>query len=315
MKSILFFIGLVLTIPVLAQKRIVVASDGSGDFKTVQAAFDAVPLNNKKTIVIFVKNGNYYEKLKLDSSKNKVVLIGEDKFKTILTYNDHTGKLSPAGDTINTYTSQTFMLRADDFRAENISFENNAGFDAGQAVAVHAYGDKLLFKNCRFLGFQDVLFTNNAKSRQYYENCYIEGTTDFIFGAATVWFERSHIHSKKNSHVTAAATPKEHAYGYVFNECILTADPGLVNVSLGRPWRPYASVTYLNCYIDKHIIAEGWNNWRNPENEKTARFAEYNSYGPGGSRTARFSWARQLTAAEAKNINFKTVFKNWKPVR
>jgi pectinesterase len=315
MKNFVVLICLLLSLPVLAQKKYVVAADGSGDFKTIQSAFDAVPLNNKKPVIIFVRNGTYYEKLRLDSSKNKVILVGEDKFQTILTYNDHTGKISPKGDTINTYTSQTFMLRADDFVAENISFENNAGFDAGQAVAVHAYGDKAIFKNCRFLGFQDVLFTSNARSRQYYENCYIEGTTDFIFGAATVWFERSHIHSKKNSHVTAASTPKENAYGYIFNECILTGEPGLQNVTLGRPWRPYSSVTYLNCYIDRHIIAEGWNNWRNPDNEKTARYSEYGSYGPGGNSATRFAWTKQLTLAEVKTVNLKTVFKTWNPQR
>jgi pectinesterase len=296
-------------------KRIKVAQDGSGNFKTVQAAFDAVPLNNKKPIVIFISKGRYYEKLHLDSSKNCVTVIGEDKFETILTYNDHSGKVSPKGDTINTYTSESFLIRASDFTAQNISFENNAGFNAGQAVAVHVYGDKTRFLNCRFLGFQDVLFTSNARSRQYYENCYIEGTTDFIFGASTAWFQHCHIHSKKNSHVTAASTPQDNAYGYVFNDCVLTADSTLRGVSLGRPWRPYASVTYMNCYIDRHIIPEGWNNWKNPANEKTARFAEYKSYGPGANPQRRLGWARQLNEEEARRITLKNVFPGWNPLK
>ena len=295
--------------------KIVVARDGTGQYKTVQQAFDAVPFNNKKLIIIYVKNGRYYEKLHLDSSKNFVRLTGQDKFNTVITYNDHTGKLSPTGDTINTYTSQTFLLKADQFKAENISFENNAGFNAGQAVAVHAYGDKAVFSNCRFLGFQDVLFTSNPASKQYFEHCYIEGTTDFIFGSATVWFEQCHIHSKKNSHVTAASTPKENAYGYIFNECILTSDSSLHNVSLGRPWRPYSSVTYINCYIDRHIVPEGWNNWRNPDNEKTARYSEYKSFGPGGNTSRRYSWTRQLTDEEVKKYTIKNVFGNWNPLQ
>jgi pectinesterase len=298
-----------------AQKVLVVAADGSGQFTTVQAAFDAVPLNNKKPVVIKVKKGRYYEKVHLDTSKNYVTLIGEDKFSTIITYNDHTGKKTASGEVINTNTSQTFLLRANDFTAQNISFENNAGFSAGQAVAVQASGDRLRFINCRFLGNQDVLYPIKKRSRQYYEHCYIEGTTDFIFGEATVWFEQCHIHSKKNSHVTAASTPKEIPFGFVFNECILTADSTLRGVSLGRPWQPYASVTYLNCFIDRHIIGEGWNNWKNPENEKTARFSEYKSFGPGGNNQSRFSWTKQLSDAERATFTIQNVFGNWDPLK
>lgn len=182
-----------------AQKHtFVVAKDGGGQFRTVQAAFDAIPLNNKKPVRIYVRNGVYYEKLRLDSSKNFVTLEGEDKFKTILTYNDHTGKISPSGDTINTYTSESFLMRADDFSALNISFQNDAGFTAGQAVAIQIYGDRARFINCRFIGNQDVIFPSRARTRQYFERCYIEGTTDFIFGPSTAWFEQCHIHSKKN---------------------------------------------------------------------------------------------------------------------
>ena len=294
-------------------KRLVVAKDGSGQYTSVQAAFDAIPLNNKKPVTVYVRNGVYYEKLKLDSSKIRVTLMGEDKFNTILTYNDHTGKLSPKGDTINTMTSESFLIKADEFRAENITFQNDAGYSAGQAVAVQVNADKVIFINCRFLGFQDVLFPSKSNTRQYFERCYIEGTTDFIFGPSTAWFEQCHIHSKRNSHVTAASTPKDIPFGYVFNDCILTADSSLRNVSLGRPWRPYSSVTYLHCYIDRHIIPEGWNNWRNTENEKTARYAEYKNYGPGSGVENRYKWTRQLSDEEAGKITIKTVFPNWNP--
>src|SRR4051812_4480658 len=159
---------------------ITVAQDGSGQYRSVQAALDAIPRGNKKKITIFIRNGVYFEKLHLDSSKNFVSLKGEDKFRTILTYNDHTGKISPRGDTINTYSSESFMMQANDFSAQNITFQNDAGFTAGQAVAVQITGDRAIFFNCRFLGNQDVLFPSRAVTRQYFERCYIEGTTDFI---------------------------------------------------------------------------------------------------------------------------------------
>ena len=294
-----------------AQKKITVAADGSGDFKTVQAALDAVPLHNKKPITIYIKNGVYKEKLHLDSSKNFVTLTGEDKFNTILTYDDHTGKTSPKGFVIDTRTSWSFKINADNFTAFNITFQNDAGFTAGQAVAVESDGDKAVFKNCRFIGNQDILFTNNEKSRQYYKNCYIEGTTDFIFGSSTVWFEQCHIHSKKNSHVTAASTPQEKEFGYVFNDCVLTGDTSLHNVSLGRPWRPYASVVYIRCFIGAHIKAEGWANWNNTDSYKTARYAEYKSYGASADPLKRISWSRQLTDEEVKRYTLKNVFGDW----
>lgn len=298
----------------LAQpKKWTVAQDGTGAYNTVQAALDAVPTNNKKALTIYIKNGTYKEKLHLDSAKNFVTIIGEDKFNTILTYDDHTGKTAPNGQVINTQTSASFVVKADNFTAQNITVQNDAGFTAGQAVGLEIRGDKAVIKNCRIVGNQDILFTNSETSRQYYEDCYIEGTTDFIFGSATVWFQHCHIHSKKNSHVTAASTPQSHQYGYVFYDCVLTGDTTLNKVSLGRPWRPYAAVVYLHCYIDKHIFAEGWANWNNTESYKTARYAEYKNYGPGAQPAARVSWAKQLTDAAASQYTIRNVLGDWQP--
>jgi pectinesterase len=298
-----------------SERKIIVAKDGSGNFTTVQAALNAVPLKNKKPITIYIKNGIYKEKLLLDSSKQFVTLIGEDKRNTILTYDDHTGKISPNGDTINTRTSWSLKITADNFTASDITFQNDAGFTAGQAVAVESDGDKAKFKNCRFIGFQDVLFTNNEKSRQYFENCYIEGTTDFIFGSATAWFEKCQIHSKKNSHVTAASTPKEKEFGYIFNNCKLTGDTTLRNVSLGRPWRPYAHTVYMNTYIGQHIKAEGWSNWNQTDNYKTSRYAEYKNYGPSSDKSKRVNWVKQFSEEEAKWFTLKNVFNDWDPLK
>jgi pectinesterase len=317
-KKLLLLICITLSFRAFSAGRIVVAQDGSGNYTTVQAAFNAIPTNNKKPVEIFIKKGTYKELLTLEKGKNFVTLTGEDRTQTILTYDNHKGVLTSKGDTINTYTSASFFIYADDFKASNITFQNNAGFTAGQAVAVFAFGDKLVFDKCNFTGFQDVLFLSGEGSRQYYKDCYIEGTTDFIFGPATAVFQSCHIHSKKNSHVTAASTPKEVPYGFVFFDCNLTADKEINKVSLGRPWRPDASVTYIRCAIGEHIIPGGWDNWKNPENEKTARYAEYQCTGPGANTQARVKWAKQLTDAEAKKYTLKNILgskDNWDPLK
>src|SRR6185437_9429331 len=294
-------------------KTIVVAQDGSDNFSTVQAAFNSIPENNKSSVTIFIRNGIYKEKLYLDSTKEFVTVIGEDKFKTILTYDDHTGTVTRDGNIINTMTSHSLLIKADNFTAKNITIQNNAGFSAGQAVALESDGDKARYYNCRFVGFQDVLFTKKANSRQFYKDCYIEGTTDFIFGPSTVWFEHCHIHSKKNSHVTAASTPQDHEFGYVFNDCILTADTSLHGVSLGRPWRSDASVTYIHCYLGPQIKPAGWSNWNNTDNYKTTRFAEYENYGPGANQSNRVSWSRQLNDTEIEKYTIENVLNGWIP--
>ncbi|MEO6611918.1 MAG: pectinesterase family protein [Chitinophagaceae bacterium] len=300
-----------ITVPGLPT-TIIVAPDGSGQFTKVQDALNAVSRNDKR-VTIYIKNGIYKEKLFLDSLKAPVTIIGEDRFNTLLSFDDHTGRVVAPGDTINTRTSWTFKILADDFTAKNISFINDAGFTAGQAVAVESDGDRARFYDCRFIGNQDVLFTNNDNSRQYFKNCYIEGTTDFIFGSATVWFEQCHIHSKKNSHITAASTPKEKEFGYIFNDCILTGDSSLHSVSLGRPWRPYAQVIYMNSYIGPHIKKEGWSNWNNTENYLTTRYFEYNNYGPGAGLLGRVKWSKQLTGDDAKKITADKVLNWWYP--
>ena len=310
-KIILVLIIFLPTTIINAQSKIIVAKDGSGNYTTVQAALDAIPFNNKKPVTIFIKNGVYKEKLHLDSSKIFVTIIGEDKFNTILTYDDHTGKVSPKGDTINTRTSASFLVKADNFTAKNITFQNDAGFSAGQAVGLESDGDKASYFNCRIVGNQDILFTNNDKSRQYFYNCYVEGTTDFIFGSSTVWFEHCHVHSKKNSHITAASTPLQNEFGYIFNDCILTGDSSLHMVSLGRPWRPFSNVVYIHCYIGQQVKPEGWSNWNNTDSYKTARYSEYKNYGPGANSSARVSWSHQLNDEEIKKYTLKNILGNW----
>lgn len=295
------------------QKKLVVSQAGNSKYKTIQSAIDAVPLDNATPVIITVKNGVYKERLTIDTRKNFIHLAGENKDKTIITFNNHSGTRMPNGDTLNTWTCASTFVYADNFTAENITFENNAGFTAGQAVALRIEGNRAAFKNCRMVGFQDVLFLSGSGVKQYFKNCYIEGTTDFIFGASTAVFDSCHIHSKKNSHVTAASTNSIVPYGFVFFNCTLTADSTINKVSLGRPWSPTASVTYINCWMDKHIVPEGWNNWKNPANEATARYAEYNSTGPGANATQRAKWSRQLTKEEADKYTMQQILGNWKP--
>ncbi len=297
----------------LAQKKLTVAQDGKGDYKTVQAALDAIPEGNDKPTTIYIRNGIYKEVIVVDARKSFITLAGEDKNKTILTFDNHAGTRLPNGDTLNTWTCASFFVYGNDFSAENISFENNAGFTAGQAVALRIEGNRASFNNCRMTGFQDVLFLSGSGVKHFFRDCYIEGTTDFIFGAATAVFKNCHIHSKKNSHVTAASTNRIIPFGFVFLECKLTADSTVNKVSLGRPWSPTASVTYINCWMDKHIIPEGWNNWKNPANEATARYAEYNSSGPGANPGSRVKWAKQLSDEEVKKYTLKNILGDWKP--
>lgn len=296
-----------------APRKITVTKDGTGDFASVQQAFNAIPLHNKTPTIVYIQKGVYREKLHLDSTKDFVILVGADRYKTILVFQDHAGMVSPTGDHIGTRESYSFLESADHFTARNLTIRNDAGFSAGQAVALELSGDRAAFIGCRLTGFQDVLFTTNPAGRAYFKDCYIEGTTDFIFGSATALFVGCHIHSKKNSHVTAAATPQGHPFGYVFKDCILTADTTVTNADLGRPWRPYASVTFLHCYLGPHIKRKGWSNWHGTDNDKTARFSEYENFGPGSDTTGRVPWSTQLTDEQAEKFTTANILRGWTP--
>ncbi|RNI21963.1 pectinesterase family protein [Rufibacter latericius] len=295
------------------QKRIVVAQDGSGDHPTIQGALDAIPAFPNDRIEIHIKNGTYREKLVVSSWKTRISFIGEDRDKTIIVWNDYSGK-----GKINTFTSYTVLVQGNEFRAENLTFQNDAG-PVGQAVALHVEADRCVFKNCRILGDQDTLYAGVDNSRQYYVNCYIEGTTDFIFGPATAVFENCTIHCKKNSYITAASTPQNQPYGFVFLNCkITTAAPEATKVYLGRPWRPYAQTVFLNTELGTHILPEGWHNWNKPDAEKTALYAEYKSTGPGAAAEKRVAWSKQLSRKEAKKYKPELILAGddkWNPTK
>ncbi len=299
-----------------------VALDGSGDFKTIQEAVNAVRDLSQLQVKIYIKKGVYKEKLVIPSWKTNISLIGDDKDSTIITGNDFSQKPLPIKDNtgkdkFSTYTSYTVLVQGNDIVMENITVQNTAG-RVGQAVALHVEGDRFAMKNCKLLGNQDTLCTATENSRQYYTNCFIEGTTDFIFGEATCVFQNCVIKSLVNSFITAASTRPNHQFGYVFFNCQLIADTAAKKVYLGRPWRPNAKVVFINTQMGNHIVKEGWENWKNPDNEKTVLYAEYQSTGDGANIADRVKWSKQLTKNDVKKYTLENIFKgnpSWLPTQ
>lgn len=302
---------------------IVVARDGTGEFRNISDAIEVCRAFMEYHKVIYVKRGTYKEKLEIPTHLTNIEICGEDAMTTIITWDDHANLTMPSAydpiaierhptadnqhPTPSNYhpigTFRTFTLRVcgSDITLKNITIENNAA-KLGQAVALHTEGDRLRFIGCRFLGNQDTIYTGRGGTRMLFKDCYIEGTTDFIFGPSTAWFENCTIKSKADSYITAASTPAGVEYGYVFNHCRLIADEGVTKVYLGRPWRPYAYTLFMNCTMGSHIVPAGWENWRNPDNEKTARYAEYNNSGDGAGIKQRVAWSRQMTKKEVEKI-------------
>ena len=311
-------LGLLLLLSVVsaawAQERqdtIVVSRDGTGNFRTLQEAIESARAFMDYTVTIYVKNGVYKEKVIVPSWVENIDIIGEDRDKTIITYDDH-ANINKMG----TFRTYTVKVEGSDITFKNLTIENNAA-QLGQAVALHTEGDRLKYINCRILGNQDTIYTGAKFTRLYFKDCYIDGTTDFIFGPSTALFEDCIIHSKRNSYVTAASTPKEAKYGYVFKHCKLTAEPGVDKVYLGRPWRPYAYTLFIECELGKHIVLAGWHNWGKQSNEETARYMEYKNTGEGANASERVAWSKQLTKKEAEAVTVDAIFRtqsDWNPI-
>ena len=279
-----------------------VAKDGTGDYYNIQDAIDAMRAYPLAPITLYIKNGVYNEKIELPANNTDVSFIGESVDSTIIKWNDYSGKGKHT-----TFTSYTAKISGNRFRAENITFENSAG-PVGQALALYVDADKAVFKNCKFLGNQDTIFTSGESSRQLFTDCYIEGTTDFIFGPATSVFQNCRIRAKSNSFITAASTTPGKQFGYVFINCKIIADTNVTKLYLGRPWRAHAKTVFLTCDLPKAIVPEGWNNWSNPENEKTVFYAEYKSKGEGAAPDKRVKWSKQLTDKQAMGYSLASIF-------
>ena len=291
-----------------------VARDGTAEFRNVNEAIEVCRAFMEYHKVIYVKKGVYKEKLVIPQWLTNIEICGEDRDQTIITWDDHANikaditPLTTSGEAqkIGTFRTFTLKIQGSKITLKNITIENNSA-RLGQAVALHTEGDRLTFVNCRFLGHQDTIYTGNAKTRLYFKDCYIEGTTDFIFGPSTAWFEHCQIFCKANSYITAASTPQDVAYGYIFNNCRISCDQGVDKVYLGRPWRDYGYTLFMNCQLPRQIRPEGWHQWRT-EAVKTARYMEYNNTGEGAATDKRVTWSRQLTKKEASKITLEAVF-------
>lgn len=284
--------------------KMVVAQDGSGDYTNIQDAIDHAKAFPDQRITILIKPGIYREKVVVYSWNTGITLQGENAATTIITGGDYFDQIGRGRN--STFHTHTLLVQGDDFRAENLTIENTAG-PVGQAVALAVEADRCMFRHCRLLGYQDTLYTAGSNSRQYFSHCYIEGSTDFIFGPATVLFDSCTVHSKSNSYITAASTPSGKRFGYVFRYCRLTADRGVDSVYLGRPWRDFARTVFIHCELGKHILPAGWENWADTERFKTAFYAEFANTGPGADTTRRIAWSHLLSKKEARQYTWENI--------
>ena len=297
-------------------------------YRSVQEAVDAIPHAPTRPTVIEIAPGTYTERLTVPRDKPFVRLAGEDADRTILTYN-----LSTATTAETRYSPSAYIF-ADDFQAENITFANSYG-TGSQAVAMFVGADRVTFRQCRFLGWQDTLYVNGSgchfvpqplagtdasncpAGRHYFDRCYIEGHVDFIFGDAAAVFSQCRIHSKGPGYVTAQSrTYPEQTSGFVFDACELTGENTGAGVYLGRPWRAYSRVVYRHCTLGAHIRPEGWSVWNGNNNHEHAYYAEYQSMGPGANPKARVPWSHQLTAEQAAEFEPSAFLRGgdaWKP--
>jgi pectinesterase len=295
---------------------VTVATDGSGKYTSVEEAISKAPMPASRTAppwVIFVKAGTYKERIYVQRERGDIRVVGEDAEKTVITYNLNANLPGPDGKIIGTFRTPTVQIDGDGMTWENITIANGAG-PVGQALALRLDGDRIAFRKCRLLGWQDTLLVN--RGRHYFEDCYIEGHVDFIFGGATAYFNRCHIHCLGNGYVTAASTPAGQAHGFVFADCKITGADN-VKTYLGRPWRIFAQTVYLRTEMSAVVRAEGWNDWNKPEAWRTTFYGEFASTGPGAAKAERAAWSHQLTSTQADALTPARVLAgadNWNPV-
>lgn len=302
----------------------VVSADGRGDFRSVGEALASIPERNAQRRVIFIKHGIYREKLLID--RPYVTIQGQDPDGTVLTYDDKPNDRGPDGNPLGTYGDYAVKITGGDFVARDIAIQTLAGSTVGQAVALDVNADHASFDNCRILGYQDTLYLQNRTdetassnppdqptvqtNRMYFRNSTIAGSVDFVFGSAIAVFDHCDLHSVLNGYVTAASTPKEQKYGFVFLHSKLTAEnpySGSLKTYLGRPWRPYASVAFIDTSMARHILSEGWNDWGKTSNQSTARFSEYGSTYENDVKPSRVPWAKTLSEQEVSDYTIQRV--------
>ena len=313
-KSLFLAISLFASVSAAQRPVFTVAADGTAAYKTVQAAVDAA---GEQGAEIRIKTGTYREKLVIKSAHIALVGTGATAKDVVLTYDDSAASAGGTGK------SGSVNVSGDDFSARNLTIENSwerthtRSEEGSQAVALLVTGDRAVFERVRLLGFQDTLYaaskTCHAKedaaagpcqaSRQYFHDCYIEGHVDFIFGDAKAVFDHCELHGMKHATVMLTAQSKlfpDEDSGYLFLDCTVTADAGAEKIVLGRPWRPYSTVMFVNTKLRGAAIApEGWSDWAGKL--ATSNYAEYNT-GPGADVRQRIAGTRQLTQAEAAKL-------------
>ncbi len=307
--------------------KLTVDKNGSGNYTDVASAIDAVEFG--KPAIIYIKNGIYEEKLLID--KPDITLIGQDRNKTVLRYNDGAFMPDKTGEPMGTFKTASVHItqKAEGFQAYNLTFENNAGFGSvvGQAVALYLDCDKAVIKDCRIIAKQDTLLTGpmfldiekkpEILNRQLFKNCYIEGDVDFIFGGASAVFEDCEVFALERPkqlpcYVTAACTSNKLQYGYVFKNCHITGSANDGMVFLGRPWREYAKTVFINCKLDKCVSKKGFCRWNDTDRHLTATYAQYGSYGEGYNETELEDWSHVLTEADAEKYSIDKILGDWK---
>lgn len=287
---------------------LVVAADGTGDYSSDQQAINAAPANRQQYFFIDIKKEVYKEAVTVPKGKDFIYLIGESAENTVLTFDNYAQRLRDDGTEFGKGGSSGFFVNGNNFVSENLTFSNTACITAGQALSINITVQKSSFQGCCFFGYQDTWYAGNA-TYQYLKDCYNEGSVDFMFGGSVACFDKYELKRTRNGYLTAASTPAQQSFGYIFSQCNINAYPtvGDGSVYLGRPWRHNAKVVYLECVMDSHINKSGWNDGGNSANEKTVFYAEYNSSGPGTSPATRVNWSRQLTQSEDRDFLFDRV--------
>jgi pectin methylesterase-like acyl-CoA thioesterase len=316
----------------------VVATDGTGTYRSVQAAVDAVPVNNTRRFTIIIKPGTYRGVVAIPSTKPYISFVGTGRTPAdvVITYDNANGTTKPDGTTYGTSGSASVTIDGHDFTAINLTFANSFDEKAHpeitnqQAVAVLTRTDRLVFDNVRFLGNQDTLYVNSPATttpgRAYFRSCYVEGDVDFIFGRGTAVFDHCRItsldrgSSSNNGYVTAASTDISNPYGFLFYRCSLISTAAAGTVYLGRPWHPsgdvnaLGQVVYRESNLGAHIMPAAWTDMSG-FSWKDARFAEYRDSGPGAAANAD---RPQLTDAQAATYTPRRYLvgtDGWEPIR
>jgi len=294
----------------------VVAADGTGNYRSVQEAISAAPMltgENDPRWVILVRAGVYHERVYVQRERGNITVRGEDAATTVITFDLNANLPGPDGKPIGTFRTPTVQVDGDGMIWENLTLANSAG-PVGQALALRVDGDRVIFRHCRFLGWQDTILVN--RGRHYFADCYIEGHVDFIFGAATAYFDRCHIHCLRDGYITAASTPEGQPFGFVFADCTITGAEG-VRSYLGRPWRNFARTVFVRTAMSDVIRPEGWHNWNKPAAEKTVHYAEFACRGPGAALVGRPAWVHHTESGEASRYTPEAVLAGvdgWAPV-